>query len=563
VFAVALVAASVLYFRAASGEAQVTYSAVLPPENASVDWNAPVPSPDGRSIVFWASGAGLWVQRLDSPAAQPLPGTEHASFPFWSPDGRSLGFFADGKLKRIEVTGGPPLTLADAPSAYGASWSTRGVIVFAPDFQGALQQVDAEGGAIKPATTLAGTGDYSHSLPWFLPDGTHFLFSGQSPSGPTTLRIGALDSSEVMAVGHADSNGAFSKGYLLYLRENTLMAQPFDPSRLRARGEAVPIAQHVRSLVLAGRQKGQFSVSGERLAYETGAGADLLQLTWFDRNGRQMGTLGDAGNFSMLEFSPDHTSLAVSRTAQGRDLWIYEVARALPGRFTSSVGSPQLAVWSPDGRSIAYAVRNDGKTGLYRKALDGSGKEELLYENPTPTFPYSWSRDGFLLLWQLDSKTGVDIGVLPPERGATNAPLKPVQWLATPFNELPGKFSPDGRWVTYFSNESGRQEIYIAPFPGPGPKRQISASGGSWPRWRADGKEIFYEGPDGLMAAEVSVKGASIEVGAVHPLGIRVPLGTSYLYDVSADGQRILAAVPKSHAPLTLVENWTELLKKK
>jgi Tol biopolymer transport system component len=561
VFAVASVAASVLYFRAPA-ETRVTYSNLLPPENTSVDWNA-VLSPDGRSVVYWGDGAGLWVQRFDSPTPQFLPGTERASFPFWSPDSRSLGFFADAKLKRIEVTGGPAVTLADAPTGYGGSWSPQGVIVFAPSYQGALQQVAAAAGATKPVTTLA-TDDFSQSLPWFLPDGRHFLFLGQKPSEPTTLRIGALDSSEVKTVGLADS-GAFSSGYLLFLREHTLMAQPFDPSRLTTRGEAVPIAQHVPSLVRVGRQIGQFSVSRERLlAYKTGTGADLLQLTWFDRNGRQLGTLGDAGSFSSLEFSPDHTSLAVSRTAQGSDIWIYEVARGLPTRFTSNSGSPQLAVWSPDGRSIAYTLRRDGKTGLYRQALNGSGKEELLYEDGVLKFPYSWSRDGFLLLWQTDSKTGVDIGVLPLEQGATHAPLKPYPWLATSFNELPGKFSTDGRWVTYFSNESGRYEIYVAPFPGPGPKRQISSSGGAWPRWRADGKEIFYAGLDGLlMAAEVSVKTPTIEVGAVRPLGIRVPYSTAYLYDVSADGQRILAAVPKSHAPLTLVENWTELLKKK
>jgi Tol biopolymer transport system component len=562
VFAVAFVAAAFLYFRAAPAapaETRVMYG-LFPPEDTSVDWNA-VLSPDGRSVAYWGIGAGLWVQRLDSPTPQFLPGTEGAWFPFWSPDSRSLGFFTDAKLKRIEVTGGPAVTLADAPNGFGGSWSPQGVIVFAPSYEGALQQVAAAGGTTKPAITLGG--DYSQSLPWFLPDGRHFLFLGQKLSEPTELRIGALDSSEVKTVGRADSS-AFSSGYLLFVRENTLVAQPFDPSLLTTRGEAVPIAQHVPSLARLGRQFGQFSVSRERsLAYKTGTGADLLQLTWFDRNGRQIGTLGDAGSFSTLEFSPDHTSLAVSRTAQGSDIWIYEVARGLPARFTSNLGSPQLAAWSPDGRSIAYTLRRDGKVGLYRQALDGSGKEELLYEDDVLRFPYSWSRDGFLLLWQTDSKTGIDIGVLPLEQGATHAPLKPYPWLANSFNEVPGRFSPDGRWVAYFSNESGRYEIYVAPFPGPGPKRQISSSGGSRPRWRADGKEIFYVGPDGLMAAEVSVKAATIEVGAVRPLGIRVSLGTGFLYDVSADGQRILAAVQKSHAPLTLVENWTELLKKK
>ena len=569
-FAVAFTAVFLLYFRAAPPDTRVTYNTVSPPENTSLDWNAPVPSPDGRSVALWASGErGLWVRRLDSSAAQPLPGTEHAILPFWSPDSRSLGFFADGKLKRIEVTGGPAVTLAEAPSGFGGSWSPRGVIVFAPTYTGVLHRVAATGGATSPATALAGTDDYSHRLPRFLPDGKHFLFEDhRSVPGDSTLQIGVLDSRDVKTVGRGISNGAFSHGYLLYLRENALMAQPFDPIRLTVSGDAIPIAQHVPSLAWYGAPVGEFSVSGELVAYKTGPEADQLQLTWFDRNGKQVGTLGEASTFSSLEFSPDHTSLAVSRTVGNSDIWIYEVARGLPARFTSPTGLPEGAVWSPDGRTIAYALTRNGTHGLYRKALDGSGNEELLYDDAGQKFPASWSPDGrYLLFWRIDPKAGFDLWALPLKRGVAHGFTKPFQWLATAFNELPGRFSPDGRWVAYFSDESNPlYEVYVAPFPGSGPKRQISAGGGRQPRWRADSKEIFYVTPNGeLMAAEVSLRGTNIEVGAVRSLGIR-PGATSYLYDVSADGQRILAAVPveqKASSPLTLVENWTELLKKK
>jgi Tol biopolymer transport system component len=252
------------------------------------------------------------------------------------------------------------------------------------------------------------------------------------------------------------------------------------------------------------------------------------------------------------------------RAGQNVDLWIYDVARVLPTRFTFSPAIDQDAIWSPDGRSIVYRSNAKGPYDLYRKAADGTGSEDLLYADGAPKVPTSWSPDGrFLLFYRIDPKTQRDIWILP-----LGNPTKPYPWLATPFNERYAKFSPDGHWVSYESDESGRYEIYIAPFPGPGGKRQISLGGGTFPRWRADGKEIFYAAPNGkLMAAEVSIKGATIEVGGTQPMGITLLLlAGPYGYDVFADGQRFLVAAPveqKSAAPLTLVQNWTALLKKK
>jgi Tol biopolymer transport system component/predicted Ser/Thr protein kinase len=564
-----------VHFRQALPEARVMTTTILPPENTSLDLNPPALSPDGRRIVFRARGADgktqLWVRPLDSPTAQSLAGTENALYPFWSPDSRSVAFFADGKLKRIEAAGGPAQALADASLGSGGSWSPEGPIVFAPNNSGPLQQVAAAGGASSPATVL--TGSSSHRFPWVLPDGRHFLFEDQSQLGASevTVRIGALDSQEVKTVGPANSNAVYAGGYLLYQRQNTLIAQPFDAQRLATTGEATSVAEQVRSAMINGAQLGVWSVSrDELLAFQAGAVAATQQLTWFDRAGKRVGTLGDPGNFYSLEFSPDRRRVAASRIGQSTDLWIYDVARGIPQRFTFGPAAHTSAVWSPDGRSVVYRSNPTGSFELYRKAADGTGSEDLLYADSALKVPTSWSPDGrFLLFQRSDPKTGFDIWVLPlePAGGPKGAPAKPFLWLATQFNENFAQFSPDGRWVVYNSDESGQFETYVAPFPGPGGKRQISAGGGFESRWRADGTEIFYAAPNGtLMAAEVSTKGPSIKVGAIRSLNIPVITTLLYLYDVSSDGQRFLVAAPReqtSSAPLTLVQNWSALLKKK
>ena len=579
--ALAFAAVSLLYFLRVPAEARVVSTTISPPGNTSLIGTSTLLSPDGHRVVLSAIGTDgkqrYWMRSLDAPATTALPLLDGTWFPFWSPDGRSLGFFADGKLKRIDVMGGPAITLADAPGCCGGAWSPQGIIVFAPSYLGGLQQVSAAGGTPKPATNLQGPGDYSHRFPWFLPDGRHFLFQDQAQGARagSTLRIGSLDATEARTIGPANSQGVYSSGYLLFLRDRTLMAQPFDTARLVTTGDAVPVAEHVQRIDVGG-PFGVFSVSRERLlTYQVGPGAGGRQLTWLDRSGKQLGTLGDASDFGRVEFSPDGRSLAATTldpetaTAKPR-LWIYEVARGLRARFSSSEGEVGAPVWSPDGRSIVYRVLNpNGGLDLYRKAADREGGAELLYSDGAVKTPTSWSFDGrFLLFDRTDPHTSSDIWALPLEHGREGAPLKPFPWLATGSNEGAGQFSPDGRWVVYQSNESTHDfEIYVAPFPGPGGRRRISAADGRLPRWRRDGREIFYSTTDGtLMAVEVSLKGAYIEIGSPRPLGIRLGFITSYLYDVSADGQRIMAAVPveeKSSPPLTLVENWTELLKKK
>ena len=568
----AAVALAFIHFRQAAPEARVVRSTVLPPEKTSFSFTTnfdPVAlSPDGRRMVFAATAedgnSQLWIRRLDAGAAQPLPGTEGGRSPFWSPDSRWVAFFADGKLKKINAAGGPSVILADAPRSFGGSWSASGAIVFAPE-EGiyGLRRISSSGGDTTPATTVGGAAGGRHHSPWFLPDGEHFLFAAYNPKGDLrqNLLVGSLGSTASKIIGETDYSAAYSEGRLLYTLDGTLMAQPFDVKALRTAGEAVPVAERVSF----------FSVSGAGLfEYQTGADPNERQITWFDRTGKAMGTIGEPRRFFNIEFSPDRKRLATSAvdTTGNFDLWTYDMPRALPTRFTFDPALEFEPVWSPDGRTIAFLSTRMGHSDLYLKPANGSGAEELLYADDLQKFPTNWSPDGkFLLYYAEGGLQGADLFLLPlaPER--PGVPLKPVPFLQTRFNERFGRFSPDGRWVAYTSDESRVPEIYVAPFTRPAEKHQISLNGGTRPRWRQDGKEIFYVTPSGrLMAAEVRISSGTVEVGAVHALFDGIPLTNTYLYDVSADGQRILAAVPagsqKAPGPITLVQNWTSALKK-
>jgi serine/threonine protein kinase/Tol biopolymer transport system component len=567
----ALAALALPYLRQPAQRPRVITTSIAPPENTLFDvdtvMNPPALSPDGREMVLGAQYPNgqnqLWVRRLDSATAVPLNGTEDGRFPFWAPDNRSVGFFAGGKLKRVDVAGGPAQVLADAPSPRGGSWSSKDVIVFAPKLNGPLQRVSANGGTPGPATILDGGNDFSHGFPWFLPDGRHFLFADyRQPGMPeVTLRIGVLDSAEVKTVGQTNSGAVFANGHLLYLRANTLMAQRFDISRLESSGDAAPLVDHVKHINILGEQAGVFSASSDGLlAYETAAEFDRQELTWFDRSGQQVGTLGSEASFHSVELSPDRRYAVVTRDA---NIWIQDVARGLATRLTFNV-LDIFGIWSPDGKYAAYSSDRGVHNGdLYRKAADGSTSEELLYSDGAIKIPTSWSPDAkFLLFFRIDPKTQRDLWLLPVGQGSG---AKPILWLGTPFNESFAKFSPDGRWIIYQSDESGRNEIYVGAFPGPGGKRRPSTAGGTYPRWRADGKEVFYVAPNRmLVAAEISSQPGRIESGTSRLLPITVAvINNSYTYDVSRDGQRFLVATPReqnSSVPLTLIQNWTALL---
>jgi Tol biopolymer transport system component/predicted Ser/Thr protein kinase len=579
-FLAVLALGSFAYFQRAREQKQTVRFSVFPPDKWSLAGtgqvttgaSAPVAiSPDGQRVAFVAASADgktlLWVRSLDALTAQDLAGTEGATSPFWSPDSRSLGFFAGGKLKKIDVSGGPPIALCDAPDNRGGTWSRDGVIVFAPTNISALQKVSASGGIPTSATVLV-PAELGHIRPSFLPDGRHFLYSTIAPrsgsGGP--IYLGSLDSDERKLLLNATSaNALYTQGYLLFLRETTLIAQPFDARRLALTGDAFPIADQIR---ISGSMQpyAYFSASENgALAYQTSTEAGGSQLLWFDRTGKQIGALGDSAAYTDLELSPDgkRASVSIPDEGKGRNIWLYDVARGLRTRFTFDPADQLTSIWSPDGSRIVFNSRRKGSLDLYQKAASGAGSEEMLLEDNLDKFPTSWSPDGrFILYVSVGASRSNDLFVLP-----LTGDRKPFPILQTQFSEPEGRISPDGRWVVYCSNESGRNEIYVAPFPGPGGKWQISTAGGYFPRWRHDGTEIFYLAPDNkLMAAVVNGKGAGFEVGAVKPLfATRIVFAAGYQYDVSADGQRFLIdAAPEQAAstPITIVLNWTAGLKK-
>jgi Tol biopolymer transport system component len=573
ILALGLGALSIVHFREKPAQIPVTRLALEPPENAPFTRYlglsaVPTVSPDGQRIAFAAhtrdGGTQIWIRSLDSVGAQPLAGTDDAALPFWSPDGKSIGFFAKGKLNRIDATGGPVLALADASTPFGGSWSSAGVIVFAPSTTGVLRKVSAAGGTVSDAGKLS-PGEPSQRWPWFLPDGKHFLFAAGLPGvSRKAIRLGSLDSTESRKLLEADSDAIYSAGYLLFLRGDTLMAQPFDPSNLRLSGEALPVVEGVQSSQYSSLAAFSASVSG-LLAYA--AGSAEFELGWFDRKGNRIGSLGEPAQFNRLHFSPDRKNLAVNiTTGSNTDIWLYDVARGLRTRFTFDPATELDAVWSPDGRTIVFASDRRGHLDLYRKSANGSGAEEPLFIDNLEKRPTSISPDGKFLLYHTigDPKTGNDLWILPDPLGRPGT-AKPYSLLQSPSAEQNGQFSPDGHWIAYQSNETGRYEIYVAQFPGPGGKRQVSTAGGALPRWRADGKEIFYIPPDQkLMAAELTIKGGEIQTGEVRPLFGPLRTGNGFQYDVSADGQRFLAVTPRQNAsePLTIVQNWPAGLKK-
>ncbi|MDO8795816.1 MAG: protein kinase [Vicinamibacterales bacterium] len=580
---------------------------ILPPDEATFSGSEATAgadrfalSPDGRRLTFVARGADqrteLWVRPLDALTAQPRAGTDGASSPFWSPDSRFIAFYAQGKLKKIDAAGGPPLTLTDAVTSGGGSsggtWNRDDVILFSPRAGSGLFRVSASGGMPSPVTMLdTASGERGHLYPFFLPDGRQFLYlSRGTPTSPTAVGgvyVGALDSEERTQIFKGGANTTYARGHLLFLRDATLMAQSFDVGRLKLTGDPVPLAERVDLGGLTGAF-GAFAVSETGLlAYQTRGGDLRSQLTWFDRTGKQPTTVGEPTDQMNLELSPDGTRLAVSvldPAANARDIWIHDFAREnLRTRFTFDPSDEMDAIWSPDGSRLIFTSARKGTQDLYQKASTGAGAEDvLLADSVNNKYPSSWSSDGKFVLYHIgnaNSQTGNDLWVLP-----LFGDRKPTPVLQVPFNQISGRFSPDGRWIAYTSNESGRVEVYVMPFAGAtsgaarstensGGKWQVSSTGGTVPRWRRDGKELFYLSADNkLMAATVNGQGSAFEVGAVHALfevhrrlAGYLGYGAGSNYDVSPDGQRFLvnAAVSgQTTAPITLIVNWTAALKK-
>jgi Tol biopolymer transport system component len=522
-------------------------------------------SPDGRHIAFSAtrpdgSSSQLWVRSLDTLVAQPLAGTEGGRSPFWSPDGQFLGFFADGKLKRLDLSGAPPTVVAEARDGLGGTWNRDDVIIFAPRNGAPLQRVSAAGGASTAATAFDGS-DIAHLRPLFLPDGRHFLYRALvgpgARSGP--IYLASIDSVDRTVLFESDStNVLYSEGHLLFLREMTVMAQPFDVERLALRGEAFPLVDQVQISQTTAPQ-GFFSASPNGvLVYQPGSGSGRTQLEWIDRSGTRIASLGEPADYGYLELSADRTRASVSvLNGAGRDIWVWDLERGVRSRFTFFDRSTALqSIWSPDGRQIVFASDRSGRYELYQAPANGSGSARPLAADQQPNFPLSWSPDGRSILYRTTGgETGGDLFVLPAAGGT------PYAFANTPFREMTGQFSPDGRWVAYTSDESGRVEVYVVPFPGPGGKWQVSTGGGDHPRWRGDSAELFYLDPSTtLMAVPIDGTGAELRAGvAARMFRTRATLRFGYPYDVSADGQQFLInQLPEraSSPPIEVVVNW-------
>jgi eukaryotic-like serine/threonine-protein kinase len=523
-------------------------------------------SPDGRRLVFSASNEGksqLWVRPLDSVAARPLAGTDGARYPFWSPDSASVGFFADSKLKRIDIVGGAPQALANAVAGFGGAWNRDGTILFAPTGANPLSRVPAAGGEPVVVTRLD-TGQASHRFPQFLPDGRHFTYFVQGGSSQGVY-VGSLDGVAPKRLANADAPAVVSpSGFLLFVRQTTLFAQAFDFQKQELSGNPFPVAeQAVFDISIAPG----FSASTGIVAYRTGSISRARQLAWLDRSGKSVGTIGapDSADMTNVELSPDGKRIAVWRVVNGNaDVWLIDAARGVPTRFTFDAATDSYPVWSSDGNRVVFASTRKGPFNLYLKLSSGAGADELLLESDQGKVPTDWSVDGrFLLFRSNDPQTGFDLWVLP-----LSGDKKPIPFLKTPFVERDGQFSPDGKWIAYQSNESGRFEIYVQPFPGPGGKFQISATGGAQPRWDKNGREVFYVSLDGRMMAapvKLSPDGQSLETGtpaALFPVRIAggpLPGSFKQQYAVSSDGQRFLvnlAADEGVSSPITLILNW-------
>jgi Tol biopolymer transport system component len=606
VAALGLLAAAALafvHFREAAPVAEtVRFRDALPENGSFTITGISALSPDGRKLAFSAAGADgvprVWLRSMDSLVAQPLPGSETAPVLivlFWSPDSRYIGFQGDGKLKKIDTAGGPALALCDVPNASvgGGSWSKDGVILFAQS--GRLMRVSASGGTPAPVTAPTGRGE-GVAYPWFLPDGQHFLYYRVAAKPDSTgMYVGNLSakpeeqsSQRLMPLEHqpmyvpASDSGP---GHVVFLRQDTLLAQPFDAKRLQLAGEAVPIATQVASI----QDLGFYSVSENgTLAYRTGSsnGADL-QLSWFDRQGKGTLTPVEPARSSTVKLSPDGKRAAVVHQAQGStDIWVLDLSTGASNRFTFDPGPDGNPVWSPDGSQIAWQSRRDNVWGIYRKASNGSGNDELIFKgaNLGSMNLTDWSRDGRFILLQATAtgdgrQTKSDVYALPMGAG-TSADRKLIPLIQTPAVELGAYLSPDDRWVAYLSDESGKQELYVQAFA-PGAKPGTPSASGKWmvskngsagmARWRNDGKELIYLGTDGAVmsvdvTADTAFHASLPRLLFQFPRNVLAMTNTpGAISDVTRDLQRFLITVPAQvniRPEFTMVLNWQAALQR-
>ncbi len=562
-----------LHWRERAPERTAVRFTIPPPDkSAFATFDVPAVSPDGKSIVFVAAPTGggrstLWMRSLESLSAQLLPGTEGGYYAFWSPDARAVAFFGDGALKKIEMAGGGAQTLCAASGAGGGAWNQHGEILFAGAVSPILR-VPAGGGEPKPVTTLdTSRGQTQHRWPSFLPDGRHFVYLARGPQQAANgIFVGSLDSSEVQPLVSVDSPAVYvPPGYLLYVRDGTLMAQPFDAGKRRLSGDASPVAEQIAQVgAAAGRA---FSVSSNRvLAYRTGASLTQVQLAWLDRTGHRLATLGETADYSNPALSPDGKRVAVGRRdpkSLMRDLWLFDLERGTASRLTFDPADDFNPAFSPDGTRILFTSTRKGPRDIYGKASTGVGEDEPVLESENAKNVDDLSPDGRLVVYDTGGGVGAeaanDVWVAP-----LDGDRKPIPFLVRPFIDTQARVSPDGRFIAYTSDESGAQEVYVMDFPKPTGKWKVSTDGGAEPQWRRDGRELFYVSgrPPKLMAVDVRAVGATFQAGvprALFEANLDPRTTVRNRYIPSPDGQRFLMIAPAEQAgptPLTVVLNW-------
>jgi Serine/threonine protein kinase len=560
----------VYYYRHSQSEAKAVRFSIEMPEKTSFAGFSNI-SPDGRWVALRGTNAAgqvmYFLRSLDSRDARPLPGTEGAAFCFWSADSRSLGFAIESKILKIDVAGGPPQVVSEntgRPASGGGSWSPIGVILFSTR-EGIFRVADSGGEPQLVITIDKNQGEQALMFPSFLPDGRHFLYLVVGEQSGGMEYVGSLESHEGKRLGNTDMAAAYSApGYLLYVRGGTLLAQPFDVDRLELSGKPMEVAREVTTGIPY--SYAPYSVSQtDVLVYQSKSPMET-QLTWVDRSGKELQRVGSPGVISEPVLSPDQKRVAFGRRDKQykRDIWVLDLDRGNPLRLTTGDGDNAQQVWSPDGTMIVFDRRlGGGRTNVYEKDANGGGEERLLLEG-NQTFPDAWSPDGrYISYIKYDPKTQWDEWLLP-----TFGDRKPAPYIQTPFNEGSSVFSPDGKWVAFYSNESGKVESYIQSFPSPGSKVQISNGGGGEVRWRSDGKELFYIGLDQeLMSVDIKVEGNKLTCSLPRPLfktDVTPLRDMRNHYDVSSDGQRFLFAIPTqkaSAATVNVVMNWTADLK--
>jgi eukaryotic-like serine/threonine-protein kinase len=577
---IGVTAAYILRYRSVP-EARVVQFSVGPPpggffeQGAGIIFTHPIISPDGRKLAFTARDASgkvlLWVRSLDTLLAQSLPGTDGAFDPFWSADSRSIAFQSQGRLKKVDVAGGPPLTLCEAGTFRGGTWNKDNVLLIAQNNQ-AISRLPAAGGTPVEITKLA-QGQITHRYPSFLPDGRHFLYLAGGTEEVAGVFVGSLESGDSKRLLQADSNAVYSPtGDLLFVRQGTLLRQSFDVKKLELTGDAIAVAERIS----VNNNLAAFSVSENGvLTYKTGGSSEVVVLSWLDRAGKLIETVGAPGEYRGVDLSPDGKRLAVHRQdGTGGDIWIFESSRGPMSRLTFDASRDNSSpVWSPDGSYIAFSTVQGGKWRMYQKLANGNSNEELLSEQVINTAPMAWFGK-LIVVRAVNPRTQGDESVFSFHSKQTT-PL-----LNGAFNELVAQVSPDGRWIAYASNETGANEIYVRPFPSGEGQRQLSASGGYAPRWRKDGKELFFLAGNRFKMASVKINASGsvfnyeppVELFDTGYINFSHSGGTFLPYAVSPDGQKFLIPRPErpdaagagdaATTPITVIVNWAATVKR-